>query len=80
AYAAMDSWFTGYTQNYALSVWTGYDHPYQTGNYITAAQTDIAQRIYKYEMQYISQNQTNSDWVKPRNVTAVKSGGQTEYY
>lgn len=80
AYAAMDSWFTGYTQNYALSVWTGYDHPYQTGNYITADQTDIAQRIYKYEMQYISQNQTNSDWVKPSNVTAVKSGGQTEYY
>ncbi|GAA6113208.1 MAG: penicillin-binding protein [Apilactobacillus sp.] len=80
AYAAMDSWFTGYTQNYALSVWTGYDKPYETGNYISAAQTNIAQLIYKYEMQYISQGKSNTDWTKPSGVTAVKSGGQTEYY
>ncbi|WP_105956013.1 transglycosylase domain-containing protein [Apilactobacillus quenuiae] len=80
SYAAMDSWFTGYTPNYSLSVWTGYDHQFQTGNYITAAQTAIAQRIYKYEMQYISQNKSNEDWVKPNDVTSVKSNGLNEYF
>ncbi|TPR20167.1 penicillin-binding protein [Apilactobacillus timberlakei] len=80
SYAAMDSWFTGYTQNYSLSVWTGYDHQFQAGNYINAAQTAIAQKIYKYEMQYISQNKSNEDWVKPNDVTSVKLNGLNEYF
>ncbi|UQS85363.1 PBP1A family penicillin-binding protein [Apilactobacillus apisilvae] len=80
SYAVMDSWFAGYTTNYSLAIWTGYDHQFQTGNYMTAQQTEIAQKIYKYEMEYISRNKTNEDWVQPNDVSSVKSNGSTEYY
>ncbi|WP_430732177.1 PBP1A family penicillin-binding protein [Apilactobacillus ozensis] len=79
-YAAMDSWFTGYTKNYSLSIWTGYDRPVEVGNYLSANDLSIAQKIYKYEMQYISQNLSNEDWVKPANLTQVSNNGLTDYY
>lgn len=78
--ATMDSWFTGYTKNYAISVWTGYDKQFQTGHYVSETQTSIAQEIYKYEMSYLASKSTNSDWTAPSTVTATKQNGTTEYY
>ncbi|MDT6980724.1 transglycosylase domain-containing protein [Levilactobacillus zymae] len=78
--ATMDSWFTGYTKNYAISVWTGYDKQFQTGHYVSETQTSIAQEIYKYEMSYLAQQSPNSDWTAPSTVTATKQNGTTEYY
>ena len=78
--ATMDSWFTGYTKNYAVSVWTGYDKQFQTGHYVSETQTTIAQEIYKYEMSYLATKSTNSDWTKPSTVTETTQNGKTEYY
>jgi penicillin-binding protein 1A len=68
-----DVMFTGYTQNYALSVWTGYNERltpiYGNGNY-------VASDVYREMMQYVSADVSNDDWTAPDDV--VKSGN--EYY
>lgn len=78
--ATMDSWFTGYTKNYAISVWTGYDKQFQTGHYVSESETTIAQEIYKYEMSYLASKKPSTDWTAPSTVTATKQNGTTEYY
>ena len=78
--STMDSWFSGYTRNYSLAVWTGYDHQFKANSYVTSAQTTIAQQIYKNVMSYISQDKPNQDWVQPSDVVSTERGGQTEYY
>ncbi|WP_125583553.1 transglycosylase domain-containing protein [Levilactobacillus cerevisiae] len=78
--ATMDSWFTGYTKNYSVSVWTGYDKQFQTGHYVSETQTTIAQEIYKYEMSYLASKSTNSDWTQPSTVTKTSQNNNTEYY
>ncbi|KRM72671.1 PBP1A family penicillin-binding protein [Lacticaseibacillus brantae] len=63
---AKDSWFTGYTRNRVISVWTGYDKPLTGG--LNYTQQTIAQQIYKALMGYTSQGLTNRDWTRPDNV------------
>lgn len=78
--SAMDSWMTGYTKNYSLSIWTGYDRQFQTGHYITQSETEIAQQIYRSEMSYVQQNASNTNWTAPSDVVPVRRGNTTEYY
>ncbi|MCF6515069.1 carboxypeptidase [Lactobacillus sp. S2-2] len=78
--SSMDSWFSGYTKNYSLSVWTGYDQPFKSGNYISSSQTAIAQEYYKYMMQYASINKVNSDWQIPSGVSSTTINGTKEYF
>jgi len=78
--ATMDSWFTGYTKNYAVSVWTGYDKQFEAGHYVSESQTTIAQEIYKYEMSYLASKSTNTDWTAPSTVTETRQNNQKEYY
>ena len=66
--AAMDSLFSGYTKNYSISVWTGYDSPLVANNYLDVTSQHIATGIYKNLMQYVSQSVSNSDWTKPSDV------------
>ncbi|MCP0887823.1 penicillin-binding protein [Ligilactobacillus sp. WILCCON 0076] len=66
--AIMDSWFNGYTRNYSISVWMGYDQPYQAGHYLTTSDSKLPQLFYKYLMSYISTGLTNEDWIRPDNV------------
>lgn len=80
AMSTMDSWFSGYTKNYSLAIWTGYDHQFKANSYVTSAQTSIAQQIYKNVMGYISEDKPNSDWAQPSDVVATNRGGTTEYY
>ncbi|ANK62916.1 penicillin-binding protein [Loigolactobacillus backii] len=63
-----DSWFTGYTPDYAISVWTGYDQPQQHG--LDATDQRIAGSIYQSLMSYAmtSTGASNSDWIKPSSV------------
>ncbi|MCB8599946.1 hypothetical protein LJE10_17480, partial [Blautia sp. DFI.9.9] len=49
----MDSWMAGYTKNYSIAIWTGYDHPMQAGSGITKAYQTTAQLLYKDLMQYL---------------------------
>jgi len=63
---AKDAWFTGYTRNRVISVWTGYDKP--TSHGISYAEQEISQKIYKALMSYTSQNLDNRDWTQPDTV------------
>lgn len=77
---SMDSWLNGYTKNYSVSVWIGYDHPYQGNNYLDKASERLAQLTYKEIMSYISQGKTNSDWSRPSNVLTKQLNGVRELY
>ncbi|ANZ68820.1 transglycosylase domain-containing protein [Pediococcus claussenii] len=74
--AASDSWMTGYTKNYSLSVWTGYDHANTPTGFLTQQQTTIAQLVWKYMISYMAQSSPNTDWTQP---SSVVSKGNNEY-
>ncbi|WP_203623313.1 MULTISPECIES: transglycosylase domain-containing protein [unclassified Lacticaseibacillus] len=65
---AKDIWFTGYTTQRTMSIWTGYDKPLQNG--LGNGSNLIAQQIYKAMMSYMvdSENLPNKDWTKPSSV------------
>lgn len=75
---AKDSWYNGYTKNYSISVWTGYDTPNENG--ISSTYQSVAGKIYKAEMSYLaSQTNSNPNWKKPSTVEAmmIKNSGST---
>lgn len=78
--AIMDSWFNGYTKNYSVSVWLGYDHQYQPGNYMTQPTANLASQFYKQIMEYMSEDVSNTDWVKPSNVYVKYINGVRQLY
>jgi len=78
--AAMDSWFNGYTKHYSVSVWVGYDHQYEAGNYLDNNSVALASLFYKNIMTYMSQGKTNTDWRKPSNVYVRYINGVRQLY
>lgn len=78
--AAMDSWFNGYTKNYSISVWVGYDHQYEAGNYLDSNSIALASLLYKDIMTYVSQGRSNTDWKRPSNVYTRYINGVRELY
>ncbi|MDE1549068.1 PBP1A family penicillin-binding protein [Jeotgalibaca caeni] len=62
-----DSWFVGYSPNYAISVWLGYPE-IDMGNYLTYETRNITRYIYSQLMSYASQDVETFDWVKPDSV------------
>ncbi|HFI0464177.1 TPA: transglycosylase domain-containing protein [Streptococcus suis] len=71
-YAAPDAWYVGFTPQYAIATWVGYDNPYQAGNYLTLDETRIPQLIYKEMMTYLMQNVPVTDWQKPDSVVEIE--------
>ncbi|GEK91572.1 transglycosylase domain-containing protein [Alkalibacterium kapii] len=69
--AVPDSWYTGYTTNYSLAVWTGFDS--KKDGYLSFEDQSrlIPRRIYQEIMQYVSRNKENKDWQKPASVKTV---------
>lgn len=61
-----DAWFNGYTKQYSMSVWTGYDQ-LKDGT-ITGQGEYSAQLLYKQMMSYLMQNENSTDWKKPSSV------------
>lgn len=61
-----DSWFVGYTTNYTVSVWTGYDQRAALKN------TDISKQVFKETMSYISEGVETEDFAKPDSVVEAK--------
>lgn len=80
--AEPDSWMAGYTKNYSVSVWTGYDTPgdFSKVNYIDNTTSKISQDIYREMMTYLQEHSPNSDWSKPSSVGTVKKNGIEELY
>ncbi|GHV98952.1 penicillin-binding protein 1A [Lactobacillus nasalidis] len=71
-----DSWFVGYTKQYSIGIWTGYDN-LKDGT-ISGVGQYSAQLIYKYMMTYLMQNKTSSDWTKPSTVVKKRIVKNTE--
>lgn len=75
---AKDSWYNGYTKNYSISVWTGYD--VENSNGISSTYQSVAGKIYKAEMSYLaSQTNSNPNWKKPSSVESmmIRNSGST---
>ena len=74
----MDSWMAGYTKNYSIAVWTGYDHPLEPGGSISEQYVKSAQLLYKDLMQYLNSQNHASDWTMPDTVEAVRVKGKRQ--
>src|SRR5699024_1026736 len=61
-----DSWFAGYTTNYTIAAWTGYDD-----NNIALPDTKIPQALFKNIMTELSKDKETKDFVKPDSVVEV---------
>lgn len=72
--AVPDTWMSGYTTDYALSIWTGYDNPFSTDEvgYIDGSDRYIVSYLYQAIMGYLSTTSENGDWVQPDSVHEVK--------
>ncbi|WP_208560850.1 transglycosylase domain-containing protein [Marinilactibacillus kalidii] len=71
--AVPDSWYVGYTSNYSLSVWTGYDSITEEGHWLSNndGSRQLSREIYQALMSRVSQNVENTDWTKPASVSEV---------
>lgn len=72
--AVPDSWYVGYTSNYALSVWTGYETSLEEGNWLSNnnGTRQLPREIYQALMSRVSEGVENSDWSKPSSVSEVR--------
>lgn len=66
-----DSWYVGYTSNYSLSVWVGYDR--QSEGWLTTndGTRQLPRHIYREMMSYVSEDLENEDWTMPDSVVEV---------
>ncbi|MRH42439.1 PBP1A family penicillin-binding protein [Aquibacillus halophilus] len=61
-----DSWFSGYTTNFTIAVWTGYDDQKRV-----LTDTKIAQQLFSLTMSGISAGIDTPDFVQPNSVVEV---------
>lgn len=66
--------FAGYTPNYSISVWTGYNKKMTP---VTSESSHVASDVYRELMQYVSANVTNTDWEMPSGL--IRVGGELYY-
>src|SRR5690625_4532837 len=64
---ANNAWFGGYTTNYTIGVWTGYDE-----NNRIVSDTQIPLYLFKETMSEISKDIETADFVKPSSVVEVE--------
>lgn len=69
--AVPDAWFTGYTTNYSISVWTGYDKATKELYLDGKTGSRISQQIFKALMTEVSKNQPTSEFTQPKSVVRV---------
>ncbi|HFM7811679.1 TPA: PBP1A family penicillin-binding protein [Enterococcus faecium] len=69
-----DILFAGYTPNYSISVWTGYNKKMTP---VTSESSHVASDVYRELMQYVSANVTNTDWEIPSGL--IRVGGELYY-
>lgn len=65
-----DRWYAGYTPNYSISVWTGYDYQFESGHNLSYSNKSgtLAIDIYGLMMQFMTADGNNPDWQKPSDV------------
>lgn len=65
---APDVWFAGYSTNYSISVWTGYEKKSQGINTSDGNERTFAQRLFKNVMSNISANKETANFKRPNSV------------
>lgn len=65
-----DSWFSGYTTNYTISIWTG-GYTDEDGNRKPMPDTKIPHALFKNTMTEISKDIETADFKKPSSVVEV---------
>ena len=63
-----DSWFIGYSTDYTISAWTGYDNPYEKGGGVDTTEQEYSRLIYYYLMKYMAESSSGDDCVQPDSV------------
>ena len=63
-----DSWFIGYSTDYTISAWTGYDNPYEQGGGVDTTEQEYSRLIYYYLMKYMAESSSGDNWVQPDSV------------
>ncbi|CAH0346046.1 PBP1A family penicillin-binding protein [Bacillus sp. CECT 9360] len=71
-----DSWMAGYTTNYTVAIWAGYDPEDGKKEYLGKESQTIPKYLFKNLMEYVSKDVATADFKKPDSVVA--SSG--EYY
>ncbi|WP_334328687.1 transglycosylase domain-containing protein [Companilactobacillus sp. HBUAS59699] len=68
---AKDAWYNGYTKNYSMSVWTGYDSPNSEG--VSMTYQSVPGKVYKAMLEYLQDRSdaTNPNWKKPSSVVRL---------
>lgn len=70
--AVKDSWMAGYTTNYTISVWVGYNNnPDEKFEYVGTESQRIPKYLFKNLMQHVSQGKQTPDFVQPDSVAKV---------
>ena len=63
-----DSNFVGYTRNYSLAVWTGYNDKMTP---VTSESSHVASDVYRELMEYVSSSVENNDWTMPDGLVRI---------
>lgn len=63
-----DSNFVGYTKNYSLAVWTGYNDKMTP---VTSESSHVASDVYRELMEYVSSSVENEDWTMPDGLVRI---------
>lgn len=69
--AAKDSWFIGYSTNYTIGVWQGFDKIDDAGDYLSPSNTTQTQMIFSELMANISSNVDTPAFEQPNSVVEV---------
>ncbi|MFJ8256310.1 PBP1A family penicillin-binding protein [Peribacillus asahii] len=70
--AVKDSWMAGYTTNYTLTVWAGYNNSSKEDfDYLGESSQRIPKYIFKNIMQYVSNGKQTEDFKQPSSVVKV---------
>lgn len=63
-----DSNFVGFTKNYSLAVWTGYNDKMTP---VTSESSHVASDVYRELMEYVSSSVENTDWTMPSGLVRI---------
>lgn len=67
--AVPDAWFVGYTTNYTMAIWTGYDSKKE--DYLGSESQKIPKKLFKNIMSHVSEKVKTKDFSKPSSVVKV---------
>lgn len=66
--AVPDRWMSGYTTDRAVSLWIGYDQPFNNEHYLTTESGWAVNNVYRTLMDHLTNGSHQEDWKQPDTV------------